>query len=126
MCAIWEGAMRRSSPIRARPVVLTRDSPCAVKGKSVVEVYLPMRDHSVSPERFVRCRSERLEGEDTVADYENTGGGHGFSLMERFLTRFWLDVWDCFALIARKWDLYSDVVSLNCERHRASPTVPRH
>jgi hypothetical protein len=50
MCAICEGAMSRSSPIRARPVVLTRDSPCSVKGRSVHEVCLPIRDHSVSPE----------------------------------------------------------------------------
>ncbi len=56
MWARWEGTIRRSSPTRAFPVARMRFSPLGVKGSSVVPVWRPLRDHSVSPWRTMKTR----------------------------------------------------------------------
>lgn len=48
--------MSLSSPTRALPVALMRFSPLAVSGRSVVPVWRPFRDHSVSPWRTMKQR----------------------------------------------------------------------
>lgn len=48
--------MRRSSPTRAFPVARMRFSPLEVRGSSVVPVWRPLRDHSVSPWRTMKMR----------------------------------------------------------------------
>lgn len=48
--------MRRSSPTSALPVARIRFSPFAVNGSSVVPVWRPLRDHSVSPCRMMKAR----------------------------------------------------------------------
>lgn len=50
------GTISRSFPTRARPVAVTRFSPSAVSGMSVLPVCLPLRDHSVSPWRTMKTR----------------------------------------------------------------------
>lgn len=56
MCATFLGTISRSSPTKALPVFLMRFSPFSVRGSSVVPVWRPLRDHSVSPWRMMKAR----------------------------------------------------------------------
>lgn len=60
MCARFPGTMSLSSPTSAFPVARTRFSPLAVKGSSVVPVWRPLSDHSVSPWRIIKTRGSGM------------------------------------------------------------------
>lgn len=60
MCARFPGTMSLSSPTRALPVARMRFSPLAVRGSSVVPVWRPLRDHSVSPWRIMKTRGSGM------------------------------------------------------------------
>jgi hypothetical protein len=62
MCARLLGTIKRSSPTRAFPVARMRFSPLAVRGMSVVPVWRPLRDHSVSPWRIMKTRGSGILG----------------------------------------------------------------
>lgn len=70
MCANFEGTINRSSPTSALPVARTRFSPFTVRGMSVVPVWRPLRDHSVSPWRMMKTRGSGIayvrNGRDSV------------------------------------------------------------
>jgi hypothetical protein len=53
--------MRRSEPTRALPVARMRFSPVGVRGMSVMPVWRPLRDHSVSPWRMMKTRGSGIE-----------------------------------------------------------------
>ena len=62
MCASLEGTISRSSPTRALPVDLIRFSPFPVRGNSVLPVWRPLRDHSVSPWRMIKALGVVIAG----------------------------------------------------------------
>lgn len=62
MWARFLGTIRRSSPTNALPVDFILRSPFSVKGSSVVPVWRPLRDHSVSPWRTMKTRGVQVEG----------------------------------------------------------------
>lgn len=55
-CTRFFGTINRSLPTSALPVALIRFSPLDVRGRSVVPVCRPLRDHSVSPWRIMKQR----------------------------------------------------------------------
>lgn len=57
------GTINRSFPTSALPVALIRFSPFGVSGRSVIPVWRPLRDHSVSPWRIMKQRETMLLGE---------------------------------------------------------------
>jgi len=60
MWARFFGTMSLSSPTRALPVARMRFSPFSVRGSSVVPVWRPLRDHSVSPWRIMKTRGSDI------------------------------------------------------------------
>lgn len=60
MCARFPGTMRRSFPTRALPVARMRFSPAEVREMSVVPVWRPLSDHSVSPWRTMKTRGSGI------------------------------------------------------------------
>ena len=56
MCDILLGTISLSGPTKALPVARMRFSPFAVSGMSLVPVWRPLRDHSVSPWRMMKTR----------------------------------------------------------------------
>jgi hypothetical protein len=66
MHARFPGTMRRSFPTRALPVARMRFSPAGVRGMSVVPVWRPSRDHSVSPWRTMKTRGSGIADVKTM------------------------------------------------------------
>jgi hypothetical protein len=60
MCARFLGTISLSSPTSACPVALMRFSPLAVRASSVVPVWRPLSDHSVSPWRIMKTRGSGI------------------------------------------------------------------